>query len=327
MNKQNIYTGDSKLSELICRNCNLLLVMSRFGISLGFGDNTVQEVCEKQNVDTDTFLAVANFMEKESPHNDKIGKNISVESLVHYLQQAHSYFLDFCLPAIRRKLIESIDYSGNDLVVHILKFYDEYVNEVRSHMEYEDRTVFKYVDALLNGKDTEGYSISVFEEKHNQIAEKMSDLKNTIIKYYPSHLNPNQINSVLFDIFSCEKDLTLHCKVEDLIFIPAIRQLEEEMNTPVKNDKNETPKINALKTSNGTDKTVSQEILSKREKEIITCIAKGMSNKEIADKLFLSTHTVITHRKNITRKLQIYSPAGLTIYAIVNKLIKLQDVN
>lgn len=69
-----------------------------------------------------------------------------------------------------------------------------------------------------------------------------------------------------------------------------------------------------------------QDVLSTREKEIITCVVKGMTNKEIADSLFLSAHTVITHRRNIARKLQIHSPAGLTIYAIVNKLVELQDI-
>ncbi len=68
------------------------------------------------------------------------------------------------------------------------------------------------------------------------------------------------------------------------------------------------------------------ESLSRREREIVICIVKGFSNKEIADELCLSIHTVITHRRNITRKLQIHSTAGLTIYAIVNKLINLSDI-
>lgn len=69
-----------------------------------------------------------------------------------------------------------------------------------------------------------------------------------------------------------------------------------------------------------------QEALSQREKEIVICVVKGMTNKEIAEKLFLSIHTVITHRRNISKKLQIHSAAGLTIYAIVNKLLELSDV-
>ena len=70
----------------------------------------------------------------------------------------------------------------------------------------------------------------------------------------------------------------------------------------------------------------NQDALSQREKEIVICVVKGMTNKEIAEKLFLSIHTVITHRRNISKKLQIHSAAGLTIYAIVNKLVTLNDV-
>ena len=69
-----------------------------------------------------------------------------------------------------------------------------------------------------------------------------------------------------------------------------------------------------------------QQSLSSREKEIVVCVVKGMTNREIADRLFLSTHTVITHRRNIARKLQIHSASGLTIYAIVNKLVELGDI-
>lgn len=66
--------------------------------------------------------------------------------------------------------------------------------------------------------------------------------------------------------------------------------------------------------------------LSQREKEILVCVVKGLTNKEIAQALFLSTHTVITHRRNIARKLEIHSTAGLTIYAIVNKLVELDEI-
>ena len=88
-----------------------------------------------------------------------------------------------------------------------------------------------------------------------------------------------------------------------------------------------TSKINhLLHTEEEEEKDSEQETLSQREKEIITCVVKGMTNKAIADKLYLSIHTVITHRRNIARKLQIHSPAGLTIYAIVNKLVELSDI-
>jgi DNA-binding NarL/FixJ family response regulator len=63
-----------------------------------------------------------------------------------------------------------------------------------------------------------------------------------------------------------------------------------------------------------------------REKEVLTYVVKGFTNRQIAEQLCLSLHTVNTHRRNIAFKLQIHSPAGLTIYAIVNKLVELDDV-
>ena len=70
----------------------------------------------------------------------------------------------------------------------------------------------------------------------------------------------------------------------------------------------------------------SAEALGQREKDVIVSLVQGMSNKEIADHLCISVNTVITHRRNIARKLQIHSPAGLTIYAIVNNLVDISTV-
>lgn len=68
------------------------------------------------------------------------------------------------------------------------------------------------------------------------------------------------------------------------------------------------------------------EELSQREKEILICVAKGMLNKEIADLYNISIYTVITHRKNITRKTGIKTVAGLTVYALLNNLIDMNSV-
>ena len=85
-------------------------------------------------------------------------------------------------------------------------------------------------------------------------------------------------------------------------------------------------KLNKLFETPIEETTDDAEILSQREKEILTCVVKGQTNKEIAQTLFLSTHTVITHRRNMVRKLEIHSTAGLTIYAIVNKLVEIDEI-
>lgn len=308
------YVGTDKMREVINDNGAILFVMSRFGIPLGFGDRSVDEVCSARGVDTATFLAVANYV----CHNTVGGAEISLESLINYLRRAHTWFLDFNLPAIRRKIIEAIDCSGKDEVaLLILKFYDEYVSEVRTHMQHEEQTVFPYVNSLTKGFLNRNYSIDQFTAKHNHIEAKLSDLKNVIIRYYPQSDGDELLYSVLFDIINCERDLDSHCSVEDEVFAPAVRRLEESLRRSGEGQYEEG--------APGESES-STEQLSQREAEIIGCIAKGMTSKEIADKLCLSVHTVTTHRRNITSKLQIHTSAGLTIYAITNHLVSLDEI-
>ena len=219
------YKPTDKLRNLVRDNSSLLMVMSRFGISSGFGEKSVDEVCCMHGVDVATFLAVANLISgKDNDHS-----SLSLSSLIGYLRRAHTYFLDYNLPTIRRRLIEALDCSGSDDVAFlILKFYDEYVTEVRKHMEYEDTVVFTYVDDLLQNRLGSGFTISVFSGKHNHIDVKLKELKDIVISYYPNKCN-DMLNSVLFDIINCEQDLASHCNVEDMLFIPAVEELERRV--------------------------------------------------------------------------------------------------
>ena len=150
MYRTRIYKPTDKMSDLICENYALLQVLSRFGISLGFGDKNVREVCELNNVDCNTFLTVVNFLIEDSNRMEDHLEGISITSLMNYLREAHSYFLDFQLPTIRRKLIDAIgDSKEKDVTFLILRFFDAYVDEVKKHMEHENENVFTYVEQLL----------------------------------------------------------------------------------------------------------------------------------------------------------------------------------
>jgi regulator of cell morphogenesis and NO signaling len=320
---------ESKMSELIARNYKLLNVLSRFGIALGFGEKSIKEVCRINNVDCNTFLAVVNLLNQEQgpQAQQNIGEeklpDFSAAALAEYLKRSHSYFLDFKLPSIREALEKAINGGSKDIKFLILRYFDEYANEVKKHMEYENDNVFPYLNRLLGTWELEvatikkgldaNYSIHIFSEQHNGIEIRLSELKDIIIKYYPTH-STNELNSVLFDIFVCAQDLESHHIVEDKLFVPAIEKLEAEYEQAKTEE------------SPDTDTSLSPSTLSDREREILICIVHGMTNKEIAAKLFLSTHTVNTHRRNIISKLQIHSPAGLTIYAIVNKLVELEEI-
>ena len=86
-------------------------------------------------------------------------------------------------------------------------------------------------------------------------------------------------------------------------------------------DTTETIKTKISKQVNLNQSSSPEEALTIREQEVLVRIVNGLTNKEIADNLNLSVHTITTHRRNISTKLQIHTVAGLTIYAISNKMI------
>lgn len=316
MKNQKMYEPDDKMISLIRDNYNLLQSLGSFGISLGFGDKTVSQVCEEQHVDTYTFLAVVNFTINGYRDFDDATR-LSMPTLLQYLKASHDYFIGFQLPFIRKELVDALDDKDN-LARLILKLYDEYARSITAHMKYEEKNVYPYVEALLQGKSVTDFEIDMYSKHHGQESSKLRELKSIIIKYLPSDgLRNNQLSATLYDIYNNEEWLSLHAQVEDEIFIPAVRRLEQKLK-----QSDVTAKISNMigKNVDGT------EALGEREKDVIVALVQGMTNKEIADHLCISVNTVITHRRNIARKLQIHSPAGLTIYAIVNNLVDISSV-
>ena len=318
MKNLKMYEPSDKMITLIKDNYSVLQALGSFGINLGFGDKTVQETCDYNGVDTYTFLAVVNFTINDFT-NFEDDEQISVPTLLHYLEASHAYYLDFQLPFIRRELEESL--GEDDHLGHlIMRLYDEYAQEIRRHMKYEEKTLFPYVQSLLDGKPMSDYNIETFSKHHEQTDKKLREVKLMIIKYLPSdaHLN-NRLTATLYDIYNNEEWLKQHAEVEDHIFAPAIRRLERQTK-----QQDVSKNISNMVFKGGQD---NAETLSERERDVIIAVVQGMQNKEIADHLCISINTVITHRRNIARKLQIHSAAGLTIYAIVNGLVDISSVN
>lgn len=280
-------------------------IISRFGLEMGVGEQTIEQVCAAHGVHTPTFLAVVNF--KVFKQQAKAA-DIDLPTLQRYLQNAHTYFLDFRLPRLRRALIEAIIPADPTTKIPglILRCYDEFVDEIRTHIKHENEGLYE-------------------EHEHDdqRITDKLSEIKNLIIKYYPSApdntetLSRHQTSaitylliSVMSDLWHTEQDFADHCAIEDYILRPALARA-----------KGIRTKGHKLLSRTAQPE---QEELSDRERDVLIEVVRGLSNKEIADVLCISTHTVVTHRKHITRKLNIHSTAGLTIYAIVNRLI---DIN
>jgi regulator of cell morphogenesis and NO signaling len=297
-----MYKGTDKICDLMSREEDAIQIISRFGLEMGVGEQTIEQVCAVHDVHTPTFLAIVNykvFKQKALP------ADIDVHTLRRYLQNAHTYFLNFRLPRLRRALIEAIIPADPTTKIPglILRCYDEFVDEIRTHIEHENAGLFE-------------------EHEHDdeRITSKLTEIKNLIIKYYPGTVHPQAegavseqddtitylLISVMSDLWHTEQDFADHCAIEDDILYPMLTKHRH--------------------TTKQQDTQRETEELSSRERDVLIQVVRGLSNKEIADVLCISQHTVVSHRKHITRKLNIHSTAGLTIYAIVNRLIDLNSL-
>ena len=222
MNKRE-YIADDKMISLISNDYRLLHVLSRFGIPLGFNDLSIKNVCEENGVDYETFLTVVIFLKDSSISLPDLQK-LSLQSILHYLKQSHSYFLDFYLPSIRRKLLDAITLKDSDVSFLIIKLFDEYVESVREHMEEEELHLFKQVEKLIIGEYNDEETYPVYSHHHEEVGLKLREVKNIIIKYSPKEASANLLNAALYDIYRCEEELLGHCMIEDRILLPAMKQ-------------------------------------------------------------------------------------------------------
>ena len=294
-----------KMADLMDLRPSLPGVLARMGIPFGFGEQTVEEVCRRQGVDPETFLLICSVYAVDGyvPAKERL-RRADLRDVLKYLRLSHTFYMDVALNELAEALKALTEPCGEKHKRIIRQFFDEYKDELTKHFEYEEKTVFPYAEAILHhGRLTD----DDYGENHSHMEEKLEDLKSLVMKYLPPECGQQDICRALSCIYSLQEDIARHILVEDGVLVPIVNR---RLHTDLEGG-DETPR------SEG-------ETLSAREKEILVCVAKGLLNKEIADLCNLSIHTVITHRKNITRKTGIKTTPGLTVYALLNNLI---DIN
>ena len=294
-----------KMADLLDVNFSILGVFSRFGMSYGFGEATVKEVCDGMGIDPETFLIICKVYAFDGyrPSREQM-EGACLEDIVRYLRLSHTYYLETMVPALAAAIEEMISPCDDMHKKVIRKFFGDYKEELERHFDYEEKTVFPYVEAMIDSREREPYTIGEYEKNHSNVEAKLDDLKKLVTMYQPSQSSSQDCFRVLFYLYSLESDLERHTFIEDGILVPVVSRMEDESDAP---------------RGEGGE-------LSAREKEILVAVAKGMLNKEIADLYNISIYTVISHRKNITRKTGIKTVAGLTVYALLNNLIDMNSI-
>lgn len=282
-------TSNMKMAELINSAPEILLIVERLGMSLGFGESTVEEWCAHEGRDSFTFLAICNISTSRDykPSEAEIEK-MKAGDVMYFLRNSHDSYIYGLLPELDRQIALVMVGRPDSEKKVINEFFDKFKSELARHFKLEEEKIFPSLEALdRKGQPNE----KVFRHEHGNINEKIQDLINLLLKYVSYGTRETHITDLLSFLYRFREDLAIHSRIEDCLILPMI-----------------------------------EGKLSPREKEILVCVAQGMQNKEIAARFDISVFTVMTHRKNITEKTGIKSIAGLTAYAILQGLIDIESI-
>ena len=274
-----------KMSDMIASNYDLILMLPRFGIHLGFGEKTVRDVCRDYGVDEFFFLTVCNIYTFDDfrPDDEEL-QRIDHRLVVEHLRASHRYYIEVRLPHMQRHLDHVADSAGEQSAEVLKKYFSDYCREVREHVRREERNLSLMLTTINEGEPLSKGLSDTYIKGHDNIKDRLSDLTQIIYKYIPGERLNEEMMELVFDIMQLSRDLEKHAMIEEMLLLP-----------PEDYD------------------------LSDREQEVLELVAQGLSSKEIAARLNIAVNTVNTHRKSITRKTGIKSVAGLAVYVMLKK--------
>ena len=296
-----MYTPTMKMADAMADR-NMITLLDSLRFRLGFGDASIDEVCRKRVYPTHIFLMLANVCADASyvPDISSLSRG-DASYVIEYVKLSHKYFSESMLSYLHTLIHKALNDEDTVYADVLNRYFDELLHNVNAHFEAEEQSFESGGHGEVPGES----------EAHFEFLEKLEDLRNLIVRYLPDNSTNNARYLVLSGLQDLEQSLRGHIVIEEKILLP----LEEIVG----NGKGAR--------SEDSGAPASSDMLSQREKEIVAAVAHGKTNKEIADDLFISINTVVTHRKNIARKTGINSIAGLTVYAILNNIVNLKDLN
>lgn len=305
---------NSKVADLLDSDPRLLTVLTRLSLRGSYGEKTIAELSAGAGLNPlSVSLLFRIYSNPEvAPTAEELG-SLAISDILLYLHNSHSYYLSEALINIEQRIEQLIAPCSPAQKSSILHFLAGYKSELESHFVLEEERVIPYVEELLLGRSKPDFSIDSFEDHHSNADAKLSDLKRLIIKSLPQQCDDSQRDSLIRFLFWLQNDLRVHTQIEDEVLVPFARLLEN-------------PHRRSLSHRSAPELPSESNELSEREKQILVSVAKGLINKEIADLHHISINTVITHRRNITRKTGIKTVPGLTVYAILNDLIDINSI-
>ena len=231
-------SAEHKLSDVIAASPRFMLLPEHFGINYPLGDKSIKTVCGENNINQVLFMVFANLYNGMSYSKVETLPFSDAPTIVGFLGNSHRYYLEEMYPNILATITQMAELNDAQEMSLVPKFFVDYFNEVAEHLKYEDSIVFPYVLDLYGqtskgktSKNTGKYGVSEYKEHHNDIEEKLADLKNLLIKYLPLKNDQATRRKLLLLLSDLEFDLNIHSQIEDLILIPLVTKMEEHLKS------------------------------------------------------------------------------------------------
>jgi hypothetical protein len=223
-----MFANDIKVCDMIDINFNLLQLLPRTGLELKYANLPIKEACRRCGIDRHTFILICNVY----TFNDYIPsaetlEESSLEDIMKYLHNSHDSYTGIALKSLENALSALIMPCSEQQKEVVQKFFSDYEIELEKHFSYEEENLFPYVNSIISGCPDSNYSIAEYEKRHENVDEKLEDLKNIVMKYLPEVCDNNLRIDVLMSIYHLQDDLKRHTYVENNILVPIVSRMEE----------------------------------------------------------------------------------------------------
>ncbi|WP_280745240.1 MULTISPECIES: helix-turn-helix transcriptional regulator [unclassified Parabacteroides] len=222
-----------QMSGVVEEYPSLIPVINRFGIRLGLGDQSVQELCGTYSLDTDFFLTVINTFLNEEYFPEKKLQSFHTSQIIDYLQKTNHFYRQNQLPNIERHLSYFIKGStGNQSLSLIGDFFAKFKKEFESRIEYDEKTWFPYCLALNDKLQNAAQTVSPPSplQKEDSIEEMLADLKKIMVKHLSGQYDENLCYAVIVAINNLQKDIKQQNRIRYRILAPMVNAMENTAN-------------------------------------------------------------------------------------------------
>ncbi len=240
-----IINSNTKMAEVIIQNHHLLSLINRFGIELGFGEQSVSEVCNFYNIPTNFFLEIVNAFNDPDFFPKKNLDAFPLELIIDYLFKAHRYYLEVKVPEIKKLITDLARQSNKNTqkaILLIQTFFEEYAQQLKLHIKNEEEVIYPYIldlEKIYTSKNQEvikafkekyNFTIEEYARNHESIEEKLYDIKSLIIKYIKPKDNYIICFKILGQLAHLEDDINDHSDMENKVLIPRVKAMEKAIN-------------------------------------------------------------------------------------------------